>query len=166
MIARVLDALARRGTTRGRVLRCLSVSVGTTVLSATILVVLAVGLGVPAGPANVVAVMCGITPSYLGNRRWVWGRTGKGSLSREVVPFWTLSVAGLVASTIAVARVGGLTDPWSNGTRAVALPAANVAVFGALWIVQFLLLDRVIFRDRIVVDVVLDDIPSSLERVA
>ncbi|MDQ1521932.1 MAG: hypothetical protein QOI55_3005 [Actinomycetota bacterium] len=131
-----------------RALRCMSVSVGTTVLSATILVVLSVGLGVPAGTANVIAVLCGIGPSYVFNRRWSWGRDGRGDLVREVAPFWVLSILGLVVSTVAVARVAAIAATWPAAARSVALPAANVAVFGALWVVQFVLLDRVIFRDR------------------
>ena len=95
--------LLRQGTTSRRVLCCLSVSVGTTVLSAVILVALVVGAGVPAGTANVIAVCCGILPSYLANRRWTWGRSGKGSVAREVVPFWALSIAGLLVSTVTVA---------------------------------------------------------------
>ena len=53
-------------------------SVGTTLLSAAILAGLVVLAGVPAGPANILAVMCGIVPSYIFNRRWVWGRHGRG----------------------------------------------------------------------------------------
>lgn len=166
MKLRATASIARRGTTLGRVLRCLSVSVGTTVLSAVILVVLALGMGVPAGTANIVAVVCGIAPSYLGNRRWVWGRNGKGSLSRELAPFWTLSIAGLIVSTIAVGRVGSLTAAWSNSARIVVLPAANVAVFALLWVLQFVVLDRVIFRIRPVGDVVAVEQRSTLERVA
>jgi hypothetical protein len=63
-----------------RVVRCLCVSVGTTVLSALVLVVLALGFGVTASVANVVAV--------------------------------------------------------------------NLSVLAALWVVQFVVLDRVIFRYR------------------
>jgi putative flippase GtrA len=131
-----------------RVVRCLCVSVGTTVLSAVVLVVLALGLGVSAGIANIVAVCCGIVPSYVANRRWVWKRPGRGSLTREVLPFWVLSLTGLAVSTIAVARVAALTTTWTSSARAVALPVANLSVFAALWVVQFVLLDRVIFRQR------------------
>jgi putative flippase GtrA len=131
-----------------RVVRCLCVSVGTTVLSAVVLVALALGLGVSAGIANVVAVCCGIVPSYVANRRWVWKREGRGSLTREVLPFWVLSLTGLAVSTIAVARVAALTSTWTSSARAVALPLANLSVFAALWVVQFFLLDRVIFRQR------------------
>jgi putative flippase GtrA len=131
-----------------RVVRCLCVSIGTTVLSAVVLVTLALGFGVSAGVANVIAVCCGIVPSYVANRRWVWNRPGHGSLTREVLPFWALSLTGLAVSTLAVARVATLTSSWSGSARAAALPIANLSVFAALWVVQFVLLDQVIFRTR------------------
>ena len=132
-------------TTILRVLRCLCVSAGTTVLSAVALVVLAIGFGLPAGTASLIANGCGIPASYWGNRRWVWRRTGRGDLAREVIPFWMLSLIGLVASTLFVAYVGTITAALPVAGRAIALPAASVVVFAALWIVQFALLDRVIF---------------------
>jgi putative flippase GtrA len=131
-----------------RIVRCLCVSVGTTVLSAAVLIALALGFGVPAGVANVVAVCCGIVPSYIANRRWVWNRPGHGSLAREVLPFWALSLTGLAVSTVAVARAASVTSTWATSARAVALPIANLSVFAALWVVQFVVLDRVIFRHR------------------
>ena len=137
--------VARRAIV-GRLSRCLVVSVGTTLLSAAVLVALALGAGVPAGSANVIAVCCGIAPSYLANRHWVWGRSGRGDLGREVVPFWLLSLAGLIVSTIAVAVVASAVAGWSTSARALALPLANLSVFGALWFVQFALLEKVLFR--------------------
>jgi putative flippase GtrA len=128
------------------VLCCLTVSVGTTVISAVILVALVVGAGVPAGTANVIAVCCGILPSYLGNRRWTWGRAGRGGIAREVVPFCVLSLAGLVLSTVTVALAGAATAAWSDALRSVALPVVQAGTFAALWVVQFVMLDRVIFR--------------------
>jgi putative flippase GtrA len=128
------------------VLCCLTVSAGTTVLSAIALVALVVGAGVPAGVANIVAVCCGILPSYLANRRWTWGRAGRGNLAREAIPFWALSLAGLLVSTVTVAAAGAATTTWSTGARSVALPVVQVGTFAALWVVQFVVLDRVIFR--------------------
>ena len=98
--------LVERKATVLRVLRCLSVSVGTTILSAAILVALVLGAGMAAGTANLIAVACGIPPSYLGNRRWVWQRRGRGDVAREVVPFWAMSIAGLILSTWLVGHVG------------------------------------------------------------
>ena len=129
-----------------RLARCFSVSVGTTLLSAAVLVALSLGAGVAAGIANVIAVGCGIVPSYLANRHWGWQRSGRGALTREVLPFWTLALAGLATSTLAVAWTARMTAGWPDSTRAIALPAANLAVLGTLWVVQFVLLDCVLFR--------------------
>lgn len=123
----------------------LGVSVTTTIVSNTILVLLAVGAGMAAGPANAIGVIAGIPLSYLGNRRWVWRRTGHGAFLREVLPFWLMCLLGLVVSTAVVGRVGTLTAVFPPAWRAVILPLANVATFAALWIVRFVLLDRVIF---------------------
>jgi putative flippase GtrA len=139
---------ARRRATIVRALRCMLVSVGTTALSATIIVALTIGAGAPAGTANVIAVICGIGPSYVANRRWVWGRDGRGDFAREAAPFWTLSVLGLVLSTVLVARVAHIVGSWPAADRAFALPAANLSAFALLWLAQFVVLDRVIFRER------------------
>jgi putative flippase GtrA len=128
-----------------RIARCLSVSVGTTLLSAALLIALTLGAGVPAGTSNVIAVCCGIVPSYLANRHWVWGKRGRGSMLREIAPFWLLSLVGLAASTVAVSWVASLTSAWTTTARAVLLPMANLSVFAALWVVQFFVLDRVLF---------------------
>jgi putative flippase GtrA len=126
----------------------MAVSVGTTALSATIIVLLTMGAGVAAGTANVLAVLCEIGQAYVAYRRWAWRRDGGGDIAREVAPFWTMSLLGLVLSTLAVARVARLAATWPATERAVALPAANLTTFALLWIVQFFVLDRVIFRDR------------------
>ena len=126
----------------------LGVSIVTTLVSAAILAVLAVGVGVPAGAANAIGVVCGIPLSYAGNRRWVWRRTGPSALGREVLPFWTMCLLGLLASTVVVERVGAFTIAMPAAWRAVILPLANAMTFAALWLVQFAILDRVIFRSR------------------
>lgn len=124
----------------------LGVSVATTAVSAGILVMLALAFDVPAGPANAIGVVCGIPLSYIWNRRWVWRRNGRSAFARELLPFWTMCLLGLLASTAVVGRVGAVTAGFPASWRAVILPLTNAATFGALWVVQFVLLDRVIFR--------------------
>lgn len=131
-----------------RAARCLAVSVATTVLSAVVLVALAVGLGVPAAYANVVAVCCGIPLSYIANRRWVWRRGGRASVRREVVPFWVMNVLALAISTAAVAAAGAWSRAWPAAWRASALEGASLAVYAALWVAQFVVLDRWLFGTR------------------
>ncbi len=132
----------------GRLIRSLGVSAATTVLSLTILAVLTrFDLASPA-VANVIATVAGIGPSFELNRRWAWHRTDRGHLTREVAPFWGYCLLALVLSTIAVARAGAWADAIDvrPGTRTAIILAANVATFGTLWIGQFLLLDKVLFR--------------------
>ena len=130
-----------------RIARCLSVSVFTTLLSMVVLVVL-VTADVRPWLANVVATAVGTVPSYVLNRRWVWGLRDTSDPWREVAPFWVLSFAGLVVSTLAVDRADHVAASLhlTGATRTVGLLAANVAAFGVLWVVRFLLLDRVLFR--------------------
>ena len=69
-------------------------------------------------------------------------------MARELVPFVALSICGLVASTIAVQQAAHLADRLQLATlgRTALVEGANVAAFGSLWVVQFVVLDRVLFR--------------------
>jgi putative flippase GtrA len=132
-------------------LRYATVSIIATVTSMTVLGVLVTRTAVPAGFANVIATAVGTVPSFELNRRWVWRRTGRRSMRGEVGPFWALSFAGLALSTLTVS----LAAAWAahagvTGTaRTFVIETANVAAFGSLWIAQFLILDRILFRSRI-----------------
>jgi putative flippase GtrA len=131
-----------------RLVRCFSVSVLTTLISLAVLALLAGVVGVPAWQANVLATAVGTVPSYQLNRRWVWGLRHGSDWRREIAPFWGLSFAGLALSTLAVDRADHLARAlaWAGPTRTVAILAANVGAFGILWVAQFLILDRVLFR--------------------
>ncbi|HXW79506.1 MAG TPA: hypothetical protein VEJ84_08405, partial [Acidimicrobiales bacterium] len=66
------------------------------------------------------------------------------------VPFCALSFSGLGLSTLMVSLAAGWSTSAGLGSGATALisQAANLATFGALWVVQFFLLDRVLFGRR------------------
>ena len=130
----------------------MGVSVISTVVSVTTLVAASVGLGMAAWMANVVATTVATVPSYHLNRRWTWGKRDASDMWREVMPFWVLSFAGLVLSTVAVA----LTDSWTHGAHfsspvfhMLVLLTAHLSGFALLWIAQFILLDRVLFAERL-----------------
>ncbi|WP_420445996.1 GtrA family protein [Candidatus Poriferisodalis sp.] len=123
----------------GRLVGYGTVSVGTVVVTQGVLVVGYAVLGWPAVVANVVAVCVAAGPAYYANRRWVWARTDRHSVTREILPFWSYSLAGLGVSSLFVA----LAEGWWPST--VAVSAANLVGFGALWVGKFLLLDRVLF---------------------
>ncbi len=127
--------------------RYASVSVIATLTSLTVLGALVATRTLTPGWANLAATAVGTVPSFELNRRWVWGRTGERSMGREVVPFALLSAAGLGLSTLTVVATGHWADQLGLATaaRTLAVQAANLAGFGLLWIVQFMVLDQVLF---------------------
>ncbi|MGB8859469.1 MAG: GtrA family protein [Ilumatobacteraceae bacterium] len=92
--------------------------------------------------SNVLAVGLSAVPAFLVLRRWVWGRVGNHSVTREILPFWGYTFLGLAVSTVVVAAV---EKRWPS---AIAVSLANLAAFGALWITKFLLLDQWMFAER------------------
>lgn len=142
-----MDAEAPSTTLVTRLARCMGVSVVTTIVSVTVLAATTMGLGVEAWVANVLATAVATVPSYHLNRRWTWGKRGASDVWRELTPFWVLSFAGLVLSTLSVA----LTDSWLHGAHlgqplhTLLLVTAHLSGFGILWIAQFVLLERVLF---------------------
>ncbi|HSS10725.1 MAG TPA: hypothetical protein VLL25_12620, partial [Acidimicrobiales bacterium] len=65
----------------------------------------------------------------------------------EMGPFWVLSFIGVGLSTIAV----NMATSWASASglgataRTLAAEFANVGTFGTLWVVQYVVLDRVLF---------------------
>jgi putative flippase GtrA len=137
----------------GQLVRYGTVSAIATTTSLVILTGLVATAVVRPAPANVVATLAGMVPSFELNRRWVWGGRGRPSLRRQILPFAVLSLSGLVLSTAAVAVVGryALAASWSAATTALAAALANVAAFGTVWVVQFFVLDRLLFGPPAVV---------------
>lgn len=133
-----------------QLVRYAAVSGIATATSLTVLGLLVLTRAAPAGWANLIATAVGTVPSFELNRRWVWNKRGHRSVGAEVAPFCALSFAGLALSTLAVhvvavwADVNGL----SNGLRTLLVEGANVAAFGSLWVAQFVILDRLLFRPR------------------
>ncbi len=130
-----------------KLVRYAAVSAISTSLSLAILGALVATRTVSAGWANLIATAVGTVPSFELNRRWVWAKRGRRSLATEILPFWALSLSGLGFSTLAVslaARAAGSAG-WSAAATTLVAEVANVAVFGSLWVLQYLLLDRVLF---------------------
>jgi putative flippase GtrA len=132
-------------------LRYGAVSLLATATSLTVLGVLVSATSIPAGFANVLATAAGAVPSFELNRRWVWRRTGRRSVRGELVPFWLLSLTGLALSTLTVS----LAADWASAAglhgaaRTAAIELANVTAWGSLWIAQFVILDRILFRSSV-----------------
>jgi putative flippase GtrA len=125
-----------------------SVSIIATTTSLAVLVALVATNTVTPVVANVIATFAGMVPSFELNRRWVWRARGRPSVRRQVVPFVALSLAGLALSTVTVHVAAAVTADWSRATATVAVVAANLGAFGLVWVAQFVILDRLLFRHR------------------
>lgn len=113
------------------------VSVVATMTSLTILGLLVGVCGWSSVWANVLATAIGTVPSFELNRRWVWSQGGQRPRLAQVVPFCTLSLAGLLVSTFAVHVAGDATLSSGRIIHTAAVEAANFGVYGALWFIQF-----------------------------
>jgi putative flippase GtrA len=129
-----------------QLLRYGGVSAVATATSLAILVSLVATNTMAPAAANVIATFAGMVPSFELNRRWVWRGSGRPSLRRQIVPFAVLSLTGLALSTGAVHVAADLTSGGSRAAATVAVVAANLTAFGIVWVAQFIILDRVLFR--------------------
>ena len=132
----------------GRWLRYGTVSAICTATSMAVLGALVWSNATTAGWANVIATSIGIGPSFELNRRWVWGHDGRRSLLAQVMPFAAMTFAGLGLSTVAVSLANrwALEAGLNSGMRTLLAEAASVVAFGSLWLLQFFVLDRLLFR--------------------
>jgi putative flippase GtrA len=98
--------------------------------------------------ANLIATFAGTVPSFELNRRWVWSVGGRPSVRRQVLPFLGLTFAGLAASTVLIAAVSRLAEHarLGHGETAVLVAIADLVGFGTVWVIQFIVLDRVLFK--------------------
>jgi putative flippase GtrA len=98
--------------------------------------------------SNVIATAVGTIPSFELNRRWVWSQGGNRPQLRQILPFCLLSFAGLVLSTLSVHIVGDATAHSGRTFHTASVEIANLASYGALWVLQFIVCDKVLFRVR------------------
>lgn len=134
-------AMIRRAIAGGGVkaLKYSAVSVVGVVVTQVLIFAFHGPAGLSATLTNFLAVSLASVPAYYLNRAWVWGKRGRNSIRREVLPFWGFSLLGLAVSTVAVSVVAGM---WDNP---LAINVANIGSFGLLWVAKYLVLDAVMF---------------------
>lgn len=100
--------------------------------------------------ASICAWVAGSMVNYFSSRRWAWGRRGRASPWREVLPFWATSVVCLIASTwtsdLAHDHAPQVTS--SHPLQLAFVGTIYLGTYGVLFIGKFLLFHFVIFSDR------------------
>lgn len=106
--------------------------------------------GWEAAASQVFAAVVGSVPAYLLCRRWVWKVDGVISFRRELLPFWSLALLGMVASTLSVKLAAGWAeDRWGVGPEAQSVVTlASLTAFGVVWVLKYVVLDRWLFAER------------------
>ncbi len=91
--------------------------------------------------ANVVASV----PSYFLTRNWVWGKSGRSHLVKEIIPFWTMSALGVAFSIVgaSVAKHVGEHFGLSHFEQTLLVEAANLLSFAIFWVAKYLVFNRI-----------------------
>jgi putative flippase GtrA len=133
-----------------RTLRFAMVSVVAIVVSQITIAVTYGGFHMTKTMAQTAAAVLSTIPSYELNRRWVWGRNGKSSKSREVAPFWIISLVQFAMSLVAINFLG----TWMEGhvdshlLRTLWLQTIVLCIYGVMWVGKFVFFNNVLFADR------------------
>ena len=141
----------RRSPHFGRFWRYSFVSVVSTVISLGGLYlffrVLHVG---SAAVSNLIATSIASIPAYYLNRTWSWGKTGRSHVFREVVPFWSITAFGVIASTLVVHFAANeayhLHHSHHGREVTIIVELANLSTYAVLWIGKFLIFNRFLFK--------------------
>ncbi len=124
---------------------------GIAVVISQVTLVLCTGVfGLSGILSNTVAAVVSTPASYELNRKWAWGKSGKSHLWREVAPFWGFTLIGYLGSTGTVQLADTMTKSHGvhGGLRLLAIMGAQLFAYGLVWIVKFLVFNRIIFADR------------------
>jgi putative flippase GtrA len=150
LVARIRQMIAHPSSVK--LIKYASVSAISTIVSqVTLFMTFGVFRVMSEVPANILANVIATIPSYTLNRRWVWGKNGKSHFWREVMPFWVLSFIGLAFSSVAVWAAGSFARHHNlgHGSTTLLVNAANLMSFAILWIVKFVIYNKLFHIDPI-----------------
>ena len=148
MKSRILALWAWAHTHQGRkVIRFTSVSVISTIVSNVVLIAV---YGFKWIPNEIYATLFGnlvaTLPSYQLNRTWTWGKRGRSHFRKEIVPFWSMSLAGIAFSTIgaSLVRHENSTHPaWSHLLKTGLVSGANLLSFVIFWFLKMWIFNKI-----------------------
>ncbi|RZS44295.1 GtrA-like protein [Herbihabitans rhizosphaerae] len=123
--------------------RFATASLGATAFSQLVLATLYWIGGTNAVTASTVAFLAGAVPHFLVIRRWAWDRHGHLRWDAVVYTVVTLTAGALVilATTIAERQFAPMID--GRGLRTIVVVAAYVASAVPVFVLKFLVLDKV-----------------------
>lgn len=104
-------------------------------------------LGASAAVSGALAFLAGAIPNFVLQRYWTWKRSGRIGLRAELLPYVAvIAFNGLVATGVTAGAdriIASAVD--SHAARTVLLTAAFTVTYLLLFVVKFVLLDRLVF---------------------
>jgi putative flippase GtrA len=92
--------------------------------------------------ANIVATF----PSYWLNRNWAWGKSGRSHLTKEVIPFWAMSVVGIAFSIVGATLAKNIGHHFhghhAHLEQTILVVGANLISFAIFWFVKLMVFNR------------------------
>jgi putative flippase GtrA len=140
--------LAKVRTPTGRKLFRYSMASVVALIVSNLCLLIFYGLvGLSAVWASTFATAIGAIPSYEMNRKWAWGKKGRSHFWKEVVPFWALAFIGWAFSTYAVRLMEtyAIQHDFSHTLKTASVLVVYVGAFGMLWIVKFIIFNKLLF---------------------
>lgn len=94
--------------------------------------------------ASVAAWLAGALPNYWMNRTYTWGRRGRPSFRRELVPYAAIVLGTLLLAVLATGEVHHLLvgRSVSHATRTLLVTGTYFAVYAVMFVFRFFLFDR------------------------
>jgi len=125
---------------------------GVAVVISQVTILLCTGVfGLSGILSNTLGAVASTPASYELNRKWAWGKRGKSHLWREVAPFWGFTLVGYLGSTGTVQLADSMTQAHHvhGAPRVIAIMGASLFAYGVVWIVKFLVFNRIVFAAKI-----------------
>jgi putative flippase GtrA len=142
-----LVKVARSWPLTAKVAKYASTSVLSTVISEVTLLILYSTRLAGAAEAAVAATITGGILSYVLSRYWIWPHADRSRPGRQLVWYWVIAFVGLVASTWVTGETASHADE-KGVLRVAVVGLAYLATYATLWVVKFVLYQRLLFADR------------------
>jgi putative flippase GtrA len=98
--------------------------------------------------ASVTAFLAGAVVNFTSNRFWAWQRRTRPGLGRDALFYAVVSVVSVLAATGVTSLTHAALAGAGENRRAVLVEVSYFATYAVLFLVKFLVLDRLVFHTK------------------